>query len=259
MPTTGIHGVIDGGSRFIVSMNAVDNKLSDTVAAFFIKRVAELGVPHKVRADKGTENVFVRDFVWLLREAGYKCRYIEGPSVHNQRIERWWGDLCPYIVPIATALNNLTKEGVLDVEIPLHREALHSFLLPFVNRVLTKVLGAWHHHRVSSPGMKCTPAHKCEYQARVPHAYDRLQLTMSIIPPNALPPSLPHFYPPFHSQRRSREPAPPRPLPGACSRDGLLPHCAVPRLRRVARGCGCICRRASTWRRLHAQRGAARG
>ena len=146
-----------------MSANATDNKDAHTVAGFMIKRIAELGVPRKIRADKGSENVHVERFVALLRDAGYKVLYIKGPSTRNQRIERWWGDLCPYITPIATVLQALGDAGVLDMTRPDHHTALHLIVLPYVNRVLESVVAAWNNHRVSTDDMRCTPAHKCAW------------------------------------------------------------------------------------------------
>ena len=154
--------MIDGASRFVVSMNATDNKTAETVAAFFIRTAAERGVPHKVRADKGTENVHVERFAALLRELGYKIIYIAGKSVHNQRIERFWGDLAPYIRPIASVLQDLTDANVLDIDLVDHRTALHIIVIPYVNEVLDEAIEAWNNHRVSTGDMKCTPKVKCE-------------------------------------------------------------------------------------------------
>ena len=153
--------MIDGASRFVVSMNATDNKTAESVAAFFIRAVAERGVPRKIRADKGTENVHVRRYAALLRAAGYKVIYLEGRSVHNQRIERYWGDLAPYIRAIATVLQDLTDAGVLDIDRDDHRAALHLFLIPYVNLVLDEGIAAWNNHRMGSDDMKCTPLVKC--------------------------------------------------------------------------------------------------
>ena len=83
------HGVIDGASRRIVALNATDSKFPAPVTAFMIAAIVANGVPHKIRADKGTENVGVKRVAALLREAGYKIKYIEGQSIRNQRIERW--------------------------------------------------------------------------------------------------------------------------------------------------------------------------
>lgn len=60
----------------------------------FVEGVRRLGLPRRVRADKGGENVQVATFMLQhpLCGTGMGC-FITGRSVHNQRIERLWRDL----------------------------------------------------------------------------------------------------------------------------------------------------------------------
>ena len=155
-----------------------------------IDAMAKYGVPHKMRADCGKENVDVERVAMLLREAGYKIVYMKGRSVHNQRIEvsaaaedylnsigvdantlslpvtltllqRYWGDLCPYITPIASALQGLEHEGTLDMRDSVHHTALHLVLLPYVNTVCRIALDAWNNHYISTKDVQTTPLKKC--------------------------------------------------------------------------------------------------
>ena len=228
----------------MVSLNAVDNKSPETVAAFVIKRVAELGVPRKIRADKGGENVHVKRFVTLLRDAGYKVIYLEGVSTRNQRIERWWGDLCPYITPIASALQDMGTDGVLDMERADHEAALHLVVLPYVNLVLEKAVAAWNNHRVSTEDMRCTPGHKCacaEARARArgtrsPHV--RLATYSHVQHAPAAPP-----HPgPSSGPRRQRQHLAAQalwPLRAALRAAWLVPRCCGAGRAHRPRGCGC--------------------
>ena len=75
-----IEGAIDGGTRKIVALHAVDNKFATTMGSFLIGAIVEHGVPHKLRTDCGTENVHMERYAALLRDAGYKIVYIKGPS-----------------------------------------------------------------------------------------------------------------------------------------------------------------------------------
>jgi hypothetical protein len=156
------HGIICGASRCVVGLNVTDNKFSAPVAAFMMTAFLDKGVPRIVRCDRGTENVGVDRLVALLREAHYKIDIIHGPSTRNQRIERWWGDFAPYIEPVASVLESLGNDGILDVGDKMHMIAVHLVLLPYVTAVAARAVAAWNNHIVDTPGMKCTPQHKCE-------------------------------------------------------------------------------------------------
>ncbi|KAK0140177.1 hypothetical protein N1851_022931 [Merluccius polli] len=71
-----IHGGIDGFSRLIVFLRASNNNRSSTV----------------IRTDRGGENADICMFMNVFRGTR-RGSAIQGRSVHNQRIERLWGDM----------------------------------------------------------------------------------------------------------------------------------------------------------------------
>lgn len=75
-----IEGAIDGGTRKVLFLHAVDNKFARTMASFVMGAIVTHGVPRKLRMDCGTENVDMARFAALLRDAGYKITDIKGPS-----------------------------------------------------------------------------------------------------------------------------------------------------------------------------------
>lgn len=90
-----IHGCIDGFSRYVVWLHAgVTNNDPKVIAGYYINAVKTVGgCPQTVRADMGTENTLVAQLQVLLADDSNQHPFVYGRSVHNQRIEAWWGIL----------------------------------------------------------------------------------------------------------------------------------------------------------------------
>ena len=67
-----IHGGIDGHTRLIVYLSCSGNNRADTVFHCFHKAIEQYGIPSRVRADRGGENVAVANFMLMLPEWTWK-------------------------------------------------------------------------------------------------------------------------------------------------------------------------------------------
>eukprot|EP00112_Aurelia_sp_Birch-Aquarium-sp1_P025259 Seg831.14 transcript_id=Seg831.14/GoldUCD/mRNA.D3Y31 product="hypothetical protein" protein_id=Seg831.14/GoldUCD/D3Y31 len=87
-----LHGAVDGFSRTVLYVNCVNKNRAETALGCFLQGVEQFGLPLKVRTDKGVENWEIARYMVRSRGIG-KGSIIAGKSVHNQRIERMWGDI----------------------------------------------------------------------------------------------------------------------------------------------------------------------
>ncbi|CAJ0634725.1 7922_t:CDS:2 [Entrophospora sp. SA101] len=111
-----VHAGIDGYSRMITFCNCSSNNKSITVLTQFQKGIEQFGIPSRVRADHGGENALVKQFMERYRGYG-RGSFIAGRSVHNQRIERLWGDINRCVLKIyKTIFLYLEENFELDID-----------------------------------------------------------------------------------------------------------------------------------------------
>ena len=126
--------------------------LSDTLLNVFVKATDVYGVPSRVRADHGTENVGVERFMNNVRGAG-RGSFIKGLSVHNQRVERMHRDVTRCVsTTFIDIFLFLEENNLLDRSNELHLFFLHYTFLPRINRNLEDFRQGWNFHGNSTEG-----------------------------------------------------------------------------------------------------------
>jgi hypothetical protein len=142
------HGCIDGYSRAITFLETATSNAANVVLNLFVQACSNLGLPSRVRCDRGGENMHVALFMNLVRGSD-RNSVIAGKSVHNQRIERLWRDVAVQVTHFFYELfYQMEDEQLLDIENEKHIVALHLIFIPIINSRMSVFRKAWNCHPI---------------------------------------------------------------------------------------------------------------
>ena len=151
-----IHGAIDGWSRQILWLRVGStNKDPKIVCTFYMDQVEQVGVSVLVCIDPGTENGTLADVHTLLRSEHndtFSNRPVRiGSSVHNQRIEQWWGYLRRNFTQFYMSLfKDLRDSGILNVGDVRHIQCLQFCFTKLIQAELDQLREHWNLHHIRS-------------------------------------------------------------------------------------------------------------
>ncbi|KAI7810971.1 hypothetical protein IRJ41_008787 [Triplophysa rosa] len=147
-----IFGAVDGFSRKMMCLNAATNNRASTALSFFKEATERYGVPARVRADQGVENVEIASFMFSVSGIDHGS-FMSGKSIHNQRCSiplhtSYWSVTSKYY----ETLQSLERDHLLDLSSAKDIFCVHYIFLSKLQEDLSTFAAGWNHHPLSTEG-----------------------------------------------------------------------------------------------------------
>ena len=176
-----VHGCIDGFSRRIMWLECGrTNNDPFVVCSYFCKLIADIGgVPHLIRADRGTENVNIEILQRLFRSEHPDVRarrvttFLYGKSSSNQRIESWWSRFPSMgLEAWIQHMKTLVLHGIIDTSVPMHLELIRYCYMDLLRKELLTVQSEWNSHHIRPVSKSVSPSGKPDVIYHFPELYN---------------------------------------------------------------------------------------
>ena len=147
-----IHGCIDGASRAVIYVKVANNNRADTMLEYFKLGIGAFHLPSRVRGDRGMENVDVANYK-IASHGPDRGSFIVGRSVHNQRIERLWGESNRVVAhKFKTLFRGMELAEILCPTSKVDLFTLHCIFISRVQRSLDEFQCESNFHSLTSMG-----------------------------------------------------------------------------------------------------------
>ncbi|KAL6490114.1 hypothetical protein MHYP_G00004590 [Metynnis hypsauchen] len=132
----------------VMCLSAATNNLASTAFASFKEATERHGIPSRVRADQGVENVEIARFLLIVRGTD-RGSFMSGKSVHNQRIECLWRDVKTCVISkYYNILQSLERDQLLDLSSTEDLFTVHTVFLPKLKKDLQNFVEGWNNHPI---------------------------------------------------------------------------------------------------------------
>lgn len=143
-----VFGGVDGFTKKVMFLRCSNNNKAATHLRIFKRAVQGSMIPSRVRADRGKENVLVAQFMYQWRGLG-RGSFVAGRSVHNTRIERFWGIMRMGCMEFYIQLfRYFERQRILNVDNPLEMFCLHYLFMNRINEELERFVMVRNHSKI---------------------------------------------------------------------------------------------------------------
>jgi len=173
-----VHGCIDGFSRRILWLRvAATNNDPYVICSYFATYCKGVGgIPHMIRADRGTENVNVeimQTVLGTLNGHGGQVMFLYGKSTQNQRIEAWWSKFKQMGMQTwIDHLKSLSDAGVFDTSTEMDIQCIRFCYMNLLSCELDSIRQMWNVHYIRKSRECSSPSGKPDIMYYMPESYN---------------------------------------------------------------------------------------